>query len=468
MLNGILSKLAFSQATGSMFMLQDNFQSQMLNPSYMRNDNAVVIAIPGLAGATIGNNGNFKISDLIVKSPSGKMVLDINNFYETGNSISTLKDWISIPLVFVGIPTDNGRISFYLKDQVQSALSFNISAMEFLDNGNVSSSYKSYNTDNINYSGIEYRELAVGYAQNLNEKVNVGVRGKLLFGIIYAEMENWNYGINTSESGDAVELTSSGSGRISLPLPLELNVENRILRVIGDNALGKYLGFFHNPGLAIDLGATIHLNERSWLSASANNLGAIWFRPNAMNIKQDASYTFRGFDISNSIDSKIGLGYIDPFNLILETKDSIRNVYRPVADTARFVQGLVPQTSFHYQYYFSDLFAGGLSNQTAFYKNSMLNIFTVSALQKKGNLSVFENVNLYGFNSITVGGGFQWEGKSWQVFAVTDNLFAVYHPAKNKSFSMSVGISILLNNATEKKISKGKFSPYLPFFDHKK
>lgn len=467
MLNSILSKLAYSQSIGSMFMLQDNFHSQMFNPSYMRDDKAVVIAIPGFAGAGLGNSGSFKITDLIVEDKSGRMVFDIENFYEVGNSESLIKDWSYIPLVYVGIPVENGRISIYLKEQIHSEFGFNIGTLGFLDNGNYPSDYRIYNTDNINYSGIEYRELAVGYAQSINKKINIGIRGKLLFGTVYGKVKNWNYGINTSETGDEVELTSKGSGKLSLPVPVELDIENRILRVIGENALGKYLGSFHNPGLAIDLGATIHFNKKSWISASVNNLGAIWFRHNSMTIEQDASYTFRGFDISNSIDSKIGNGYIDPFSLVLETKDSIRNVYRPVANTARFVVGMIPQTSLHYQHYFSNNFAGGVSNQTAFYKNSVLNIFTISVLQKKGDFSVFENINLYGLNSITVGGGIQWEGRGWQLFAANDNLFAVYHPAKNKSFSMSVGISVLLNKPIKEKSTKGKYTPHLPFFENR-
>lgn len=467
MLNSILSKHVNAQSIGSMFMLKDNFHSQMFNPSYMRDDEAVVIAIPGFAGAGLGNSGSFKISDLIVEDQSGSMVFDIENFYEAGNSESLIKEWSYIPLVYVGIPVENGRISIYLKEQIHSEFGFNIGALDFFDNGNFPSNYRIYNTDNINFSGIEYRELAVGYAQSINEKIDVGIRGKLLFGTVFAEVNNWNYGINTSETGDEVELTSEGFGKLSLPVPLELDIENRILRVIGDNALGKYLGSFHNPGLAIDVGATIQLNEKSWLAASVNNLGAIWFRHNSMTIEQDASYTFNGFDISNSIDSKIGNGYIDPSFLILKTKDSIRNVYRPVAKTARFVVGMVPQASLHYQHYFLDYFVGGVSNQTAFYKNSVLNIFTISVLQKKGDFSFFENINLYGLNSITVGGGFQWEGRGWQLFAASDNLFAVYHPAKNKSFSMSVGISVLLNKPIKEKIPKGKYTPHLPFFENR-
>ena len=88
-------------------------------------------------------------------------------------------------------------------------------------------------------------------------------------------------------------------------------------------------------------------------------------------------------------------------------------------------------------------------------------------MQKKGGLSVFESINAYGYNSLTFGAGFQYEGQFGQVFAATENLFAVYHPAKNKSFSFTLGISILFNKAKKSKKSDGNFDPYLPFYENK-
>ena len=459
---------SFSQATGSLFMLQENFHSQMLNPSYMRNDKALVVSVPILAGATVGNSGNFKISDLILKDRSGNMVIDFEHFYNAGNLESSISDWSSIPVFFVGIPFSGGRLSIYLKEHVQSSLSFNINALEFFNIGNSSVNFRSYNTDNIDYSGMGYRELAVGYARNINEKISIGIRGKLLLGAAFAEVENWSYGINTTEGGDEIELTNKGTGRISLPVRLQLNAENRVINVSSENVMGEYLGSFHNPGLGIDLGATINLNKKSWISVSATDFGGIWFRHNAMNIEQDASYTFKGFDISNSIDGNKANGYIEPFYLMKGTLDSIRNVYRPIVDSSNFVQGLVPKTSLHYQYNFTDKISVGVTNQSAFYKKSILNVFTISTLQRLGNFSVFENVNLYGLNTFTFGGGIQWEGRFGQMFASTDNPFAVYHPARNKSFSMTVGISLIFNKPADKKSPDGKFSPYFPFYDNRK
>ena len=172
-LNFIFCGKSFSQATGSLFMLQDNFHSQILNPSYMRNDDAIVISIVGLAGATVGNSGNFIISDIITKNQFGKKIVNFEHFYNTGNIESSIVNWSSIPVVFVGIPLAEGRLNIYFNEHFQSSANLNITEKEFPDFENI----KSYNTNDIIYSGMGYRELAVGYSRKINEKITVGIQG---------------------------------------------------------------------------------------------------------------------------------------------------------------------------------------------------------------------------------------------------------------------------------------------------
>ncbi len=462
-LNIAFCSKAFSQAAGSLFMLQDNFHSQILNPSYTRNDDAIVISIVGLAGATVGNSANFKISDIITENQFGNKVVNFEHLFSTGNIESSIVDWSSIPVVFVGIPLAEGRLNIYLKEQVQSSANFNTEIKEFPNFENI----KSYNTDNIIYSGMGYRELAVGYSRKINEKISIGIRGKILFGAAYLETENWIYEINATENSDNLELTHKGTGKLVLPITTKLDNNKMVRSIDGENSVGKYLSSFHNPGLGIDLGATFNINETSWISISATDLGAIWFRHNAMNIEQDTGYVFNSDEIIKYSENGNTGNYFDPYNLILRTKDEIPYLYRPYVDTTSFMQGLVPKTSIHFQYIFSNRLSFGATNQLAFYKKNILNVISVSALQKRGNFSIFESVNLYGISTITIGGGLQYEGRFGQIFASTDNLLAVYQPTKNKSFSFSVGISLLLNKPTEKKISKGNFSPHFPFYENK-
>ncbi len=469
----------FAQGTGALLMLKDNFHSNLLNPSYSRNDKAIIIALPGLAGASVGNSGNFKLTELVVKDNNGKMVMDLENFiYNSANKKVSLFDWSAVPLIYISVPFREGRFTLYLKEQVQSALNFDLKALEFFANGNVPVDFKSYNSDNINYTGIGYRELALGYSKPFNDRLDIGIRGKILFGSLYANVSNWSYGIYTAENDESVRLVNKGKGKLSVPIELILDDKLRIKDANTENALQKYIGTLQNPGIGLDFGATYQLDEKSWLSASLNDLGMIWFRDKAYKIEQNASYNYSGFDISNSIDSKRGENYINPGNLNFEIRDSIRHVFKPKVDSASFVQPFVPKLALHYNYNINEVFSFGASNQTSFYKNAVLNIFTVSALQKKGGFSVFENISAFGFNSLTFGAGLQYEGQYGQIFAVADNLYSVYYPAKNESYSFTFGMCLLLNKPKKNKSKKdksnnfkrsgGETSPYLPFYEKKK
>ncbi len=478
-LNIIWSEKISAQETGSLLMLKDNFYSNILNPSYSRNDKAIIIAFPGLAGVSVGNSGSFKLTDLVVPDNSGNLVMDFDNFiYNASNNKVSLYDWSSAPLLYVSVPFRDGRFTFYIKEQVQSAMNFNLNAFEFFVKGNVPVDFKSYNSDNINYTGVGYRELALGYSKPFSDILDIGIRGKILFGSLYANVSNWSYGIYTAENDEAVLLENKGKGKLSVPIELVLDDKMRIKDANIENALQKYFGTFQNPGIGFDLGITYQLDEKSRLSASINDLGIIWFRDNAFTIEQNTSFTYSGFDLSNSIDSKYGENYVVPSNLNFEIRDSIRHIFKPKADSASFVQPFVPKLALHYQREINSFLSVGASNQTSFYKNAVLNIFTISALQNIGGLSVFENISAFGFNSLTFGAGLQYEGQFGQIFAVANNLYAVYHPANNESYSFTFGMCFLLNKPKKEKAiknkskgvkrSRGETSPYLPFYEKKK
>lgn len=462
-----------AQNSGSLFMLPDNFYAQMMNPSYMRNDEAIEIAIPGFAGFSFGNSASFKISDLITVDEPGKPVIDLEHFYETGNQNNFIRENLSIPLLFFSTPVKNGRLSFYYKENIKANFKFEMDAVEFFVNGNIDSEYRNFSSGEIKMFGNGYREFAFGYAHRLNKKFNVGGHFKLLFGSAFIELDNWEYGILTSETGDVLTLLSEGQGDMSIPVPIELSENSRILKVNGDGAVSKYFGSYKNPGIAIDLGATYNLNEANLFSFSIVNLGGVWFNYNTVDISQNEELNFPGFNLTNAVRYPED-GYVNPVTLFLDTKEEIRDVYRPVADTAKNFKGISPATTLHYTYKLSDKFWFGLTNQSSFRKNFFWNTLTMTAMQNFANFSVFENINLIGSNSLTLGGGVQYEGKHVQVFAAASNLPAFYHPANNKSYSFMLGMCFLLNNEKNTgsgksknkgiKKSKGKISPYFPFY----
>lgn len=473
----IFTNKLFSQVSGSLFLIPDNFYAQILNPSFMRHDEAIQIAVPGLAGFSLSNQGNFKISDLIRVDENRKPYVDFNYFYGQGNIKNNIEQVLTVPVFFAGVPVNKGRISFYYQENVQTFTSFNIKPIRFLINGNVDPENHSFNTEDINISTLGYKEFALGYARILNNKLDVGMRFKILFGEMYANLNNWNYRLTTSESGDQVHLQTEGYGQLYLPVSMQLTEINQIDGINSQNFLREYVTTMRNPGVAVDLGLNYKIDKKNSVSFALRDFGNLWFGKNALNIEQRGNLNFSGFDFTEATRYSGRLSYIYPWNLMEDKKDSIREVFLPFVDTASFTQNLPVKTALTYQFKYTDKLLFGLTNQTIFLTNNIHNKLTLTALQKSSNLSFFENINLFNVDEINIGGGFQYEGKYAQVFFALENFLAVYHPAGQKAFSFSCGASFLINREKEelegkqkesaksgRYRSKGKISKYLPFY----
>lgn len=467
----------FGQYQGSLLMLRDNFHARMMNPSFLRDDEAIEIAVPVLGGFSFFHAANFKISDLITTRETGIPVLDFENFYQSGNTKNLTGETLYLPVFFFSKPLNRGRISFYMNEKMHAYSGFKMNAVEFALNGNIEPEYRKFSSDKIHVFGIGYRELAAGYAWRKNRKLTLGGHVKFLLGSAFIELNDWEYGVETAPEADQVILSSAGNGNMSIPVPIELSDNHRIIRVDGEGVVGRYFRSYRNPGLALDLGATFKIDKTKTFSAAVNDLGGILFHHNTVNLQQNEILTFRGFDLTNAVRYPES-GTVNPAQLFLDTKEQIRDVYRPVADTAIRFKGLSPKIILNYTNRFTDWLSVGITNQTEFRRNFFLNLITVSAMQHGANISFFENLNFHSTGSLSIGGGFQYEARYFQVFLAAGNVMAFYHPAANKTFSLEGGLCFLLNHEKNQKPSslknkrgpdsKGEIYPWRPFYRVKK
>ncbi|MBK6281656.1 MAG: hypothetical protein IPF54_02375 [Draconibacterium sp.] len=351
-------------------------------------------------------------------------------------------------------------------------MKFEDEVVEFLVNGNLAPGYHSFTSNEMNLLSTGYREFAFGYAKKWNDRLNVGLRAKLLFGTVYFNADNWNFGVETAPFGDVVTLSSGGGGQLMLPFQVVLSENNSIYSIETKNAAKKYFGAYKNPGLALDAGLTYYINDESTFSFSIRDLGGIWNRFNSFEMNQNKNYDFIGFDLVSAVRFPEETGYTEPHILVKTVKDSVSQVYQPIVNDNKFINGLGPKTVLHYQYQYSEKLTFGITNQSVLHFRNFQNIFTLSALQSLANFSFFENVNIHGVSDISLGGGIQYESKHLQFFMATDNLIAFYHPANNRTFSITAGICLLLNSNKESNSGKkngfnkgkGETSKELPFY----
>ena len=334
---------ASAQVNGALFMFQDNLYAQIQNPSFMRDDESIIVAVPGFSGFSLRNEANFKLTDFVITRSEGDLVWDLEHFYNSGKRNKRISQWLNIPLLYIDFPALNGRINLSYREQIQNSTLFPSEALAFFENGNGSETYRNYYTGNMDFSLLATHQFGIGYSTRISENTTFGIRGNILFGAIYLEAENWSYGVQTSESGDEVLITSAGSGKMATKFPTEKSNGNQLAGIDFDNFLGNYVLNYSNPGIGFDAGLTVNLENNSSLTVSLNDFGFILFQNNTKDIYLDGSYSFRGMDITDVIGSRDEAQYRKPLDLMLGTKDSIRSVYRPFFSNSSFYKGTSPK-----------------------------------------------------------------------------------------------------------------------------
>ena len=146
-----------------------------------------------------------------------------------------------------------------------------------------------------------YREFAVGYQHNINEKLSIGGRAKLLFGLANISTNNANIKLFTDPESYALRIMENVGVMASLPRVFTL--ENGAL-----NANGGFIwsDLFRNVGFGVDLGAEYRFNEHFGVMAAVNDLGFIRWNLNDVKLESkiedagqfydDGSFLFTGLD----------------------------------------------------------------------------------------------------------------------------------------------------------------------------
>lgn len=468
----LAGKVAVSQINGSLFIMPDNFYAQIYNPGYFRTDGAVAFSFAGFAGASFINQGNFKIADVITLNENNNPKVDFQNFYEASKQRNYIRQDLTVPFLFAMVPFKKGYASFYYNENISTYSLIHQDAIAFLNNGNIPEDYRNFNSEEIKLAGIGYREFAFGYGKPVTDFLNAGIRAKILFGAAQADSKDWSYGIKTSADGEIVTLSAGGTARMMLPVPVNLRENNSIQSVNSENAFVKYLGEYGNPGFAVDLGFSYQKSERHFFSGAVRDLGFIRIRSNSYDVSQEDRFDFIGFDLVNAIRYPEE-GYTNSNKLVRLIKEEIREVYQPTLEARKYTYMMPLKALLHYHYQYSARHIFAATSQMSFSKQNYYSVITLSALQNWANFQIFENLNVHNLNDLSFGGGIRYVGTHAEIFAATDNLIAFYHPAENKTFSITFGVCFLLNH--KKVVSevnfaprKGKISPYLPFYEEKR
>ena len=196
----------------------------------------------------------------------------------------------------------NGMLTFDWGVKVRGDLKFSDDLFKLLAYGNsvFVGEGNPANVD-VNLNMNAYREFAVGYQHNINEKLSIGGRAKLLFGLANLATSNANVKLFTDPDSYALRILENVGVMASLPRVFTL--ENGVL-----NANGGFIwsDLFRNVGFGMDLGAEYRFNEHFGVMAAVNDLGFIRWKLNNVKLESkiedagqfydDGSFLFNGLD----------------------------------------------------------------------------------------------------------------------------------------------------------------------------
>lgn len=314
---------AAAQTINSAYFTEDYKFRHMLNPAFGNEQNYV--SIPALGNISVNTHGNFGYRDVIMSNPmypslsSKKMTTFLNPYisaegalsgFSTGNNRITGD--VSLTILSAGFKAFGGYNTIEINSRTTTGVSLPYELFEFAKNtGN-----HSYNIGDINAHAQSFAEIAFGHSRQINDKLRLGAKLKVLVGLGRADvkMRNMKADLTAEDkwtiTGEATtDVSMKGFSYVSEEK--EYNIEGSgIYERVNDVDLdGVGVGGF---GMAIDLGGVYEINEDWTVSASVLDLGFISWTNDMLAENRSKSFVFNGFhdvsvtsDRGEEIDTKV-------------------------------------------------------------------------------------------------------------------------------------------------------------------
>lgn len=314
---------AAAQTINSAYFTEDYKFRHMLNPAFGNEQNYV--SIPALGNISVNTHGNFGYRDVIMSNPmypslsDKKMTTFLNPYisaedalsgFSTGNNRITGD--VSLTILSAGFKAFGGYNTIEINSRTTTGVSLPYELFEFAKNtGN-----HSYDIGDINAHAQSFAEIAFGHSRQINDKLRLGAKLKVLVGLGRADvkMRNMKADLTAEDkwtiTGEATaDVSMKGFSYVSEEKEYNIEGSGTYERVNDVDLDGVGVGGF---GMAIDLGGMYEINEDWTVSASVLDLGFISWTNDMLAENRSKSFVFNGFhdvsvtsDRGEEIDTKV-------------------------------------------------------------------------------------------------------------------------------------------------------------------
>jgi len=398
--------IAGASAQNSQVMYNMNLpQNHLGNPAF-RPSNSLYIGLPVISGINFRMNNNFvNFSDILMKSPTGDPVISflksdksIDDFLAKTGDRNYLEPQLTFQLFGLGFSVGKDAYFFLdINERVEGNVVLPGDLLELALKGNEKFVGSKIDLSSLRGDLKYYREIGLGFSKNFTDKLRVGVKGKLLFGIASLSVDNRSLGITVSDNYTH-KLDADLIVNISAPVKVSVNSGHDIQSIVFDkdrfktsSGIINFISGKNNMGLGLDIGAEYDISDRLKVSAAITDLGFIKWKKDITNLKAKSQFEFSGLNVVDVIN---GIKTFD--ELGNEMRDTLKNAFTVSDSKVPFTTNLPLAVTF-----------GGSYNLTKSFSLGLLSYSRIISQQFRESLTLSGNLNLGNVLSTSLGYTFE-------------------------------------------------------------
>jgi hypothetical protein len=390
----------------------------------------VNISVPGFGSSYVqAGKSSFVTKDVASVDSSGTLRLDVDKFLNGLSPENTVYAGFSAEALHIGFSA--GKNYFFLSSNDRIDLEFQfpksmaILISEVYEDLGIPDGYREINDTKVNYSHI--REYSFGWARRINKDLNVGIRGKLLSGIMSVQTHS------TAIVIEGVTPSNELSGLI------DINMQTSGMQSYVEDPLSSLAGY-SNYGYSLDFGFDYRITRKIKVAASVIDLmGTVTWKDNVQNYKaEDVRVDFNTVDWASVISPRGGDGLTGMYDSIVSNVDpeAVDVSYQttiPTKAMGSFTYYLTPkiEATIIGQGIFGDDFIEtklrvGIQGRIKRFFNYMVSYAIIDSQESYSNLGV----------------GFALNFGPIQIHALTDNIFDPLLYSSEFNPSLRAGINL--------------------------
>lgn len=422
--------------------MHDLPQANIVNPA-VAIDCKLFIGIPGVGSTHVnGYSTAFSHNDLLVPANGDSLRYELNGALNKFGNNEMVATQTHLSLLSVGYKTGRNYFTFGLNEKVHSHTILNKNAALLVHGGNSQFEGRNIKMNGTRPNAMHYREYALGMARQIDERVRIGFRVKLLFGKANIYTKSIDMSLYTDPITFNTFVSGSGNAYTSLPVDVLIAPDGTLDRMDWQENITarNYLMNTKNMGIGTDFGFIYQLNEKTTLSGSLLDIGFINWKNDAYRLSVNGSMDITAQAIEDGL-SNLG-----------DVTDSLKNVFMPQIENQSYLSPLVPALYLGLSRRANEWLNVGAVFHSEVYRNRIHPSLTFS-----GNAVLTRNI--YGSVSYTLqngelnnlGAGIGAKFGILHLHAISDNVPAFFDLGSAQSVNLRFGVSLLFGCGREKK-----------------